>query len=63
MEVEKGTKHLEQLIAEFEKHQPESMLDQLKRRQTEAVRQEDFELAAQLRDEIRSLEGSFSGKN
>lgn len=63
MEVEKGAKHLEQLIAEFDKGVPESRLDQLKRRQTQAVSQEDFELAARLRDEIRSLEASFSGKN
>lgn len=63
MEMEKATKHLHQLIDEFEKDRPESQREQLEREKVEAVRREDFEEAARLRDRIRNLGSSYARKN
>lgn len=60
MELEKSTKHLSELLAEYDKLRPESRLERLKKQKNEAIMNEDFELAARLRDQIRVLEGEFA---
>ena len=62
-ECERAVEHLAQSIEEFVGKRPLSQLDALKQRQKEAVRQEDFELAARLRDEIQARKGEFVSKN
>lgn len=63
MEMEKSVKHLTDMIGDFESSRPESQIDKLRREQKNAILREDFELAARLRDEIRSLEGEYAGNN
>lgn len=63
MEMEKASKHLEQVIQELETEQPENEMDRLQKQKTEAIRREDFEAAARLRDEIMSLENRLINKN
>ena len=63
MEQEKATKHLSQLIAGFEKSGPENELERLQRLKLEAVRREDFEAAARLRDQIQLLESGSTSSN
>lgn len=63
MESEKATKHLAQMIAEFRKEQPESELERLQKMKLEAVRREDFEAAARLRDQIQMLESGSASAN
>ncbi len=63
LEREKSTIHLKELIEEFEGRRPQSELDRLRREKTDAIRREDFELAAEIRDRIRLLEGEFSRSN
>lgn len=63
MEQEKATNHLAQLIAEFRKSQPENELERLTRLKMEAVRREDFEAAARLRDQIQLLESGSTSSN
>lgn len=62
-ELEKSVKHLGEVIAEFEAKRPESRLDRLRRQKKEAILRQDFEVAARLRDEIRTLEGQLAGNN
>lgn len=63
MEQEKASKHLSQLIAEFEKSGPENELERLQRLKLEAVRREDFEAAARLRDQIQLIESGSASSN
>lgn len=63
MEQEKAIKHLSQMIAEFEKSGPENELERLQRLKLEAVRREDFEAAARLRDQIQLLESGSASSN
>ena len=63
MELERSVKHLKELIGEFEKKRPEGRLEVLRREQTEAIRRQDFERAASIRDEIRRIEGGVASKN
>lgn len=63
MEQEKAGKHLSQLISEFEKSGPENELERLQRLKLEAVRREDFEAAARLRDQIQLLESGSASSN
>ncbi|MCH8332471.1 UvrB/UvrC motif-containing protein [Candidatus Sumerlaeota bacterium] len=57
LEAEKSVNHLKQLVDELETSRPWTKLEQLRQKKNEAVEKEDFERAAQLRDEIRVLEG------
>lgn len=63
MESEKASKHLSQMIEEFEKTRPENELERLQRLKVEAVRREDFETAARLRDQIQLLESGSATSN
>jgi hypothetical protein len=63
MEQDKAFKHLSQLIADFEKEKPEDELERLQRLKLEAVRREDFEAAARLRDQIQYLESGSASSN
>lgn len=63
MEQEKATRHLSQLVAEFEESGPENELERLQRLKLEAVRREDFEAAAKLRDQIQLLESGSASTN
>jgi hypothetical protein len=48
---------LRQLESEIKEHVPEAKIEDLRREMQKAVAAEDYERAAQLRDEIRRLEG------
>jgi hypothetical protein len=63
MESDKAVKHLGQFIAELRKTQPENELERLQRMKQEAVRREDFEAAARLRDQIQMLESGTASTN
>lgn len=62
MESERSIKHIEQIIEEFEKRRPETLIERLRREQREAIDDEDFERAARLRDRIKELEVEQVGK-
>jgi hypothetical protein len=63
MELDKAAKHLGQLIGELRRTRPESELERLQRMKLEAVRREDFEAAARLRDQIQMLESGSASPN
>ncbi len=54
--------YLQELAAEIRQVLPHDPREELRRRMKKAVEQEDYELAARLRDEIRDLEGSNVGE-
>ena len=54
--------YLQELAAEIKQVIPHDPREDLRRKMKQAVDQEDYELAARLRDEIRELEGSNVGE-
>jgi len=63
VELERSVKHLKNLIEEFEKKRPESKIDQLRREQRQAILTEDFERAANIRDQIRVIDAGSVSEN
>lgn len=59
LERQRSIKHMKEVIEEFEKKKPESEAELLRRELRQAILSEQFEIAAQLRDRLRLLEGNF----
>lgn len=62
LEYERSLSQLRETVRLIENSSPPPRIEVLRRRQREAVAAEDFELAARLRDEIRSLESEHAGR-
>lgn len=56
MERQRSTKHIREVLEEFEKRRPESEAELLRKELRQAILSEQFEVAARIRDRLKSLE-------